>query len=152
MIKKKLIILIIFLFFNVCGFSPIFNAENINININKIDFNNNKINRNFAKRISAFSNQKSNNLYDLYINSYSTKDVATKDSKGNPSIYRLQLKVDITLINNNDKKELKKSFFENVNINNNDDKFKLKITEDTLIDQMSQKILQDILKFIANAK
>lgn len=152
MIKKKLIILIIFLFFNGCGFSPIFNAENINININKIDFNNNKINRNFAKRISAFSNQKSNNLYDLYINSYSTKDVATKDSKGNPSIYRLQLKVDITLINNNDKKELKKSFFENVNINNNDDKFKLKITEDTLIDQMSQKILQDILKFIANAK
>jgi len=140
------------LFFNGCGFSPIFNAENINININKIDFNNNKINRNFAKRISAFSNQKSNNLYDLYINSYSTKDVATKDSKGNPSIYRLQLKVDITLINNNDKKELKKSFFENVNINNNDDKFKLKITEDTLIDQMSQKILQDILKFIANAK
>ena len=152
MIKKKLIILIIFLFFNGCGFSPIFNAENINININKIDFNNNKINRNFAKRISTFSNQKSNNLYDLYINSYSTKDVATKDSKGNPSIYRLQLKVDITLINNNDKKELKKSFFENVNINNNDDKFKLKITEDTLIDQMSQKILQDILKFIANAK
>ena len=151
MIKKKLIILI-FLFFNGCGFSPIFNAENINININKIDFNNNKINRNFAKRISTFSNQKSNNLYDLYINSYSTKDVATKDSKGNPSIYRLQLKVDITLINNNDKKELKKSFFENVNINNNDDKFKLKITEDTLIDQMSQKILQDILKFIANAK
>lgn len=152
MIKKKLIILIIFLFFNGCGFSPIFNAENINININKIDFNNNKINRNFAKRISTFSNQKSNNLYDLYINSYSTKDVATKDSKGNPSIYRLQLKVDITLINNNDKKELKKSFFENVNINNNDDKFKLKITEDILIDQMSQKILQDILKFIANAK
>jgi hypothetical protein len=152
MIKKKLIILIIFLFFNGCGFSPIFNAENINININKIDFNNNKINRNFAKRISTFSNQKSNNLYDLYINSYSTKDVAAKDSKGNPSIYRLQLKVDITLINNNDKKELKKSFFENVNINNNDDKFKLKITEDTLIDQMSQKILQDILKFIANAK
>ena len=152
MIKKNLIILIIFLFFNGCGFSPIFDAENINININKIDFNNNKLNRNFAKRISTFSNQTSNNLYDLYINSYSTKDVATKDSKGNPSIYRLQLKVDITLINNNDKKELKKSFFENVNINNNDDKFKLKITEDTLIDQMSQKILQDILKFIANAK
>ena len=150
MIKKSFIILIIFLFLNGCGFTPIFDPENINININKIDFNNNKINRNFAKRISTFSNQTSNNLYDLYINSYSTKDVVSKDSKGNPSIYRLQLKVDITLINNNNKKELKKSFFENINLNNNDDKFKLKIIENNLIEQMSQKILQDILKFLAS--
>ena len=139
MIKKNFIILTVFLFLNSCGFTPIFNVEDININISKIDFDNNKINRNFAKKISAFSNQTSNNLYDLYINSYSTKNIATKDSKGNPSIFTLQLKVDITLINNNNKKELKKSFFENINLNNNDDKFKLKITEDTLINQMSQK-------------
>jgi hypothetical protein len=150
MIKKSFIILIIFLFLNSCGFTPIFNSENINININKIDFDNNKINRNLAKTISAFSNQNNNNIYDLYIYSYSTKNVATKDSKGNPSIYNLQLKVDITLINNNDKEELKKSFFENINLNNNDDKFKLKIIEDNLIEQMSQKILQDILKFLAS--
>jgi len=150
MIKKSFIILIIFLFLNGCGFTPIFNSENINININKIDFDNNKINRNLAKTISTFSNQNNNNPYDLYIYSYSTKNVATKDSKGNPSIYNLQLKVDITLINNNDKEELKKSFFENINLNNNDDKFKLKIIEDNLIEQMSQKILQDILKFLAS--
>jgi len=150
MIKKSFIILIIFLFLNSCGFTPIFNSENINININKIDFDNNKINRNLAKTISAFSNQNNNNIYDLYIYSYSTKNVATKDSKGNPSIYNLQLKVDITLINNNDKEELKKSFFESINLNNNDDKFKLKIIEDNLIEQMSQKILQDILKFLAS--
>jgi len=150
MIKKSFIILIIFLFLNGCGFTPIFNSENINMNINKIDFDNNKINRNLAKTISAFSNQNNNNIYDLYIYSYSTKNVATKDSKGNPSIYNLQLKVDITLINNNDKEELKKSFFESINLNNNDDKFKLKIIEDNLIEQMSQKILQDILKFLAS--
>jgi len=150
MIKKSFIILIIFLFLNGCGFTPILNSENINININKIDFDNNKINRNLAKTINNFSNQTDNNPYDLYISSYSTKNVAAKDSKGNPSIYNLQLKVDVTLINNNDKQELKRSFFENINLNNNDDKFKLKITEDSLIEQMSQKILQDILKFLAS--
>lgn len=150
MIKKSFIILIIFLFLNGCGFTPILNSENINININKIDFDNNKINRNLAKTINDFSNQTDNNPYDLYISSYSTKNVAAKDSKGNPSIYNLQLKVDVTLINNNDKQELKRSFFENINLNNNDDKFKLKITEDSLIEQMSQKILQDILKFLAS--
>ena len=150
MIKKSFIVLIIFLFLNGCGFTPILNSENINININKIDFDNNKINRNLAKTINDFSNQTDNNPYDLYISSYSTKNVAAKDSKGNPSIYNLQLKVDVTLINNNDKQELKRSFFENINLNNNDDKFKLKITEDSLIEQMSQKILQDILKFLAS--
>lgn len=150
MIKKSFIILIIFLFLNGCGFTPILNSENINININKIDFDNNKINRNLAKTINDFSNQTDNNPYDLYISSYSTKNVSAKDSKGNPSIYNLQLKVDVTLINNNDKQELKRSFFENINLNNNDDKFKLKITEDSLIEQMSQKILQDILKFLAS--
>ena len=150
MIKKSFIILIIFLFLNGCGFTPILNSENINININKIDFDNNKINRNLAKTINDFSNQTDNNPYDLYISSYSTKNVAAKDSKGNPSIYNLQLKVDVTLINNNDKQELKRSFFENINLNNNDDKFKLKIIEDNLIEQMSQKILQDILKFLAS--
>jgi len=71
---------------------------------------------------------------------------------------KLFSKIDIgDEINNEDINRILKDlyetiFFENVNINNNDDKFKLKITEDTLIDQMSQKILQDILKFIANAK
>ena len=152
MIKKNFIIFTIFLFLNSCGFTPIFNTENINININKVDFNNNKLNRNFAKTISTFSDQKSNNSYNIFIESFSTKNIATKDSKGNPSVYNLQLKVDITLIDNFKKKEIKKSFSENINLNNNDDKFKLKNTENALIEQMSQKILQDILKFLATIK
>jgi hypothetical protein len=149
MIKKSFITLAIFFLLNGCGFTPIFNASNLNINIDKIDFDNNKINRNFANSIKGFSNQKSNEVYSLYISSFSTKNILAKDSKGDTSVYNLELKVSITLINNNNSKELKKSFTENINLNSSDDKFKLKITENTLIDQMSQKILQDILKFIA---
>ena len=152
MIKKSFIILSVFFFLNGCGFTPIFNSKNINININKIDHDNNNINRSFAKSISNFSNQTSDNFYNLYINSFSEKNIVAKDSKGNPSVYNLRLKVDITLINNNDKKEIKRNFSENINLNNIDDKFKLKNTENILLDQMSQKILQDILKFLANIK
>ena len=152
MIKKSFIVLTFLFYLNGCGFTPIFNSENINIKIDKIDYDNNKINRNFAKSISNFSNQASNNLYNLYINSFSEKNIVAKDSKGNSSVYNLQLKVDISLINNIDEKEIKKSFSENINLNNIDDKFKLKNTEDILLDQMSQKILQDILKFLADIK
>jgi len=152
MIKKIFIILTVFFFLNGCGFTPIFNSKNINIKIGEIDYDNNKINRNFAKSISNLSNQTSDNFYNLNISSFSEKNISAKDPKGNPSVYNLRLKVDITLINNNDEKVIKRSFSENINLNNIDDKFKLKNTEDILLDQMSQKILQDIFKFLANIK
>ena len=152
MIKKIFIILTVFFFLNGCGFTPIFNSKNINIKIDKIDYDNNKINRNFAKSISNLSNQASDNFYNLNISSFSEKNIVAKDPKGNPSVYNLRLKVDITLINNNDKKVIKESFSENINLNSTDDKFELKNTENILLDQMSQKILQDILKFLASVK
>ena len=152
MLKKKFIFLSILCLLSGCGFTPIFNASNMNINIKNVNFNDNKINRNFAKSIKTFSNQKSDIIYNLNINSFTLKNVATKDTKGNPSIYNLKLKVNIILIDNNESKKIEKSFAENINFSNTDDKFKLKITENTLIDQMSQKILQDILKFLADIK
>ena len=151
MLKKNFIFLMILYLLSGCGFTPIFNASNMNVNIRDINFNNNKINRNIAKSIKTFSNQKSDIIYNLNINSLSTKNVAAKDSMGNPSVYNLQLKINIILVDENDKK-IEKSFAENINLNNTDDKFKLKITEDTLLNQMSQKILQDILKFLADIK
>ena len=152
MIKKNLIILIIFFFLNGCGYTPIFNSKNIDVNINKIDFDNNKISRNFAKSIETFSNQTSNNAYNLLIETSSTRNIAAKDSKGNPSVFNLILRIDITLINSKNLKEIKKSFSKNINFNNNDDKFKLRTTEETLISQMSQSILQEILGFLATIR
>ena len=152
MIKKNLIILVIFSFLSGCGFTPIFNSKNIDVNINKIDFDNNKISRNLAKSIETFSNQTSNNAYNLLIETSSTKNIATKDSKGNPSVFNLTLRIDITLINSKNSKEIKKSFSENINFNNIDDKFKLRTTEESLINQMSQNILQEILSFLATIR
>lgn len=152
MIKKNLIILIIFSFLNGCGFTPIFDSKNIDVNINKIDFDNNKISRNFAKSIETFSNQTSNNVYNLLIETSSTKNIAAKDSKGNPLVFNLMLTINITLINSKNLKEIKKSFSKNINFNNNDDKFKLRTTEETLISQMSQSILQEILSFLATIR
>ena len=152
MIKKNLIILVIFSFLNGCGFTPIFDSKNTDVNINKIDFDNNKISRNFAKSIETFSNQTSNNAYNLLIETSSTRNITAKDSKGNPLVFNLMLTINITLINSKNLKEIKKSFSKNINFNNNDDKFKLRTTEETLISQMSQSILQEILRFLATIR
>ena len=152
MLKKNFIFLSILYLLNGCGFTPTFNASNININIKNVDYTNNKINRNFAKAIRTFSNQESNVIYNLQINSFSQKNVIAKDNKGNPSIYNLKLKVNILLISIDKTIKKEKTFTENINFNDTDDKFKLKKTEDSLLDQMSQKILQDILKFLVEVK
>ena len=152
MLKKNFIFLSILYLLNGCGFTPTFNASNININIKNVDYTNNKINRNFVKAIKTFSNQESNVIYNLQINSFSQKNVIAKDNKGNPSIYNLKLRVNVILANVNETKQKEKSFSENINFNDTDDKFKLKITEDNLLDQMSQKILRDILKFLVEVK
>ena len=120
--------------------------------LNDTNVNNNKIGKNFAKSIKVFSNQTSNNVYNLFIETSSSKNISTKDSKGNPTIFNLKLRIDITLTNSKNLKEIKKSFSKNVNFNNIDDKFKLRTTEETLINQMSQNILQEILNFLATIR
>ena len=40
MIKKSFIIITVFFFLSGCGFTPIFNSKNINIKIDKIDYDN----------------------------------------------------------------------------------------------------------------
>ena len=113
---------------------------------------NNKISRNFAKSVETFSNQTSNSVYNLLIETSSSRSTASKDSKGNPSVFNLILRIDITLTNSKNLNEIKKSFSESINFNNIDDKFKLRTTEETLINQMSQNILQKTLSFLATVR
>jgi hypothetical protein len=73
-----------------------------------------------------------------------------KDSKGNAEIYKLELSLEITLIAINTKSQSRQKFIKSVNYRNSSDKFQLRQNENNLVDQMSQGILEDILKFVIN--
>lgn len=150
MIKKILIPVIIILFLKSCGYTPIFTSKNLDINFNNIDYKKNALNKSFARSIKSLSNINSSNFYDVEINAESNRTTVAKDSKGNAEVYKLELSLEITLIGKNNESKIKETFMKSVNYKNSSDKFQLKQNENNLIDQMTQGILQDILKFVLN--
>tara|TARA_B100001063_G_scaffold245876_1_gene282929 strand:- start:4284 stop:4742 length:459 start_codon:yes stop_codon:yes gene_type:complete len=150
MIKKILIPVIIILFLKSCGYTPIFTSKNLDINFNNIDYKKNALNKSFARSIKSLSNINSSNFYDVEINAESNRATVAKDSKGNAEVYKLELSLEITLIGKSNESKIKETFMKSVNYKNSSDKFQLKQNENNLIDQMTQSILQDILKFVLN--
>ena len=150
MIKKILLSILIILFINSCGYSPMFTSKNIDMNFKNIKYEENALNRNFARSIGSLSNINSTNLYGVNIDAKTRRTIVAKDSKGNAEIYKLELSLEITLIGINNKSQSKQRFIKSVNYKNNSDKFQLRQNENSLVDQMSQGILEDILKFIIN--
>ena len=72
-----------------------------------------------------------------------------KNKKGNPTQFSLRIEVEVILIDSlYIKKQIK--FTENSSYKNNDNKFDLKIYENNLTQNMSEKIFSDLILYIKN--
>ena len=131
-----------------CGYKPVFSAKNIDLNFNNITYDNNRVNRTLARSIKSLSKKKSSNLYDVKIDTNEIERIVSKNKKGNAEIYELKLILEITFTNVNNQKKYKKILTEQITFKNSDNKFELKQYKNQLLDQIIQKMLQDILKFI----
>ena len=89
------------------------------------------------------------NVYDVTINSSLNKNIDSKDKKGNPAQFSLRINVDLIIVDQFDK-TLQINFNEKNSYNNKDKKFELKIYENSLIQNMSEKIHSDIIIFFQN--
>ncbi len=151
--KTKFLILIISIFFlKNCDYKPVFSSQNIDLKFNSIKYDNSKINRILGRSIKSLSKNDSSNIYDVKINTIESERIVTKDKQGNAEIYELKLVLNITFINTEKQKEHKKTIIEQITYKNNDNKFELKQYKNQLLDQMIQKMLQDILKFVTLVK
>ena len=76
-------------------------------------------------------------------------NIDTKDKKGNPAQFSFRINVDLIIV---DKfaKTLQINFNEKKSYNNKEKKFELKRYESILIQNMSEKILSDIIIFFQN--
>lgn len=151
--KTKFLIIILSIFFlENCDYKPVFSSQNIDLKFNSIEYDNSKINRILGRSIKSLSKNDSSNIYDVKIKTIESERIVTKDKKGNAEIYELKLVLEITFINTEKQKEHKKTIIEQITYKNNDNKFELKQYKNQLLDQMIQKMLQDILKFITLIK
>lgn len=151
MIKKIIIPFILVLVLNSCGYSPIYSTKYQDFKIDNLDFKGErKINEILRKRLASYTKIASaENVYDVTINSSLQKNIDTKDKKGNPAQFSLRINVDLIIVDKFDK-TLQINFNEKKSYNNKEKKFELKRYESILIQNMSEKILSDIIIFFQN--
>ena len=139
--------LILFILISACGYQPIYNANLIKIEFNKINLTGDtKINR---KLISLLGMKEVNNEIGKQISIYSSTSIeeTSKDAKGLPATYRTNITVTVEIKEQN-KLIKSKSFNENFSYNNIENKFDLSVYQKDVEDNLIKKITDDIIIFI----
>ena len=92
---KKIIflkIIIIFFFVTSCGYSPIFSQKEKMFSIAEINSSGDKkLNKIINKKLNFYKNSNSEKNIYLKINTELSKKIASRDQKGNPKTYRIQI-------------------------------------------------------------
>ncbi len=138
-------ILIFFLFALLsCDYKPILGDKNYNFSINANEISGNqKIN---SVIINNFKNLKSTQKeYYLTLSSEKEKNIISKDSKGDPSIFELIIKVDYK-VKKDGRIIIENNASRKTTYNNISDKFELENYEKTIINNLSTNI-SDIIIF-----
>lgn len=139
--------LILFILISACGYQPIYNANLIKIEFNKINLTGEtRINR---KLISLLGIKEINNEIGKQISIYSLGliEETSKDAKGQPATYRTNITITVEIKEQN--KVIKsKSFNEDFSYNNIENKFDLSVYQKDVEDNLIKKITDDIIIFI----
>ena len=148
--KKLFLLLILSLLISQCGYEKIYSGKNLNLTIKNIKKENNGINNELSNTLlGILSNKTSTNTFDLEIESKKFTEVKSKDSKGNPSVYVLKLETKIIAKDKSNKEHIN-IFFEQMNYNNNDDKFELSQYISEIEKILIQETVKDIIAYLAD--
>lgn len=149
MINKKIFTVITFLFLLGCGYQPIYSSKDSIFSIKKINLvEKNIINKKIKDVLKIY--QKENNadkFYDLKISSTIDKVILTKDSKGDPKIFSLNISTKIEIFENNFLKETK-NFKKTLSYNNSENKFDLKQYENRITSDLTNNIIEEIIIYL----
>ena len=128
MINKKLFTVITFLCLLSCGYQPIYSSKESVVLIKKIELaEKNSINNKIRNVLKIYQkNDGAERFYDLKISSEKNKVILTKNSKGDPKLFALNILIKIEVIENNFLKETK-SFEKTLNHPENREKIILEI-------------------------
>ena len=143
---KKIIIFLSFLLLTNCGYQPIFSKKDANFLIEEIIFDqNDKISLKIKNNLRYLSSTKNyTKVIKIKLNSEKKIDISSKDSKGDPLIYKMLVSTNLEVYSNGiaiNKKEIIKSF----SYKNTSNKFDLKQYEITIENNLINSIKEDII-------
>ena len=130
-----------------CAYEPILKNKNygFSINVDKIN-GDQKIN---SVIIKNFNNLKgTEKIYDLTISSTKEKNIISKDSKGDPSVFELIINVNYR-VEKDGKTLIVNKINKKTTYNNITDKFELENYEKNIINQLSKSASDKIINFIS---
>tara|TARA_B100000767_G_scaffold115441_1_gene110162 strand:+ start:64 stop:480 length:417 start_codon:yes stop_codon:yes gene_type:complete len=129
-----------------CGYKAIYSNKNLNLNITKIEkIKKNKLNLTIEKRLNNFSNNQALKKISLEINAEKQIKVVSKNSQGNPSRYRMIIKLNINIIDSQNKK-INKNITQHFNYNTNSNRFALSQYEKEIEEILINKIIDELIK------
>ena len=146
-------IIILSIMLTNCGFKPIYGSKRTNFEI--IEFKNKNENKNsFAieQTIMSISNQEAKRKIKLEIDYKKAISTVLKDNKGNPSKNKLSINVDLKVKNERDNVLVIKSFNEEFNYDVQSNKFNMSQYVNNLIDNVNNKISDDIIFLLGTLK
>ena len=148
--NKITLTLIAFLILTSCGYRALYSNKNLNLNIAKIEkIKKNKLNLTIEKRLNNFSNNQALNKISLKIDAEKKIKVISKDMQGDPSRYQMIIKLNIDVIDNQNKK-INKNIIQHFSYNTNSNRFTLsqyeKEIEEVLINEIIDELIKDLSK------
>ena len=146
--NKSILLTLLFFILANCGFEPIYSSKKSNFNIGEIKITNkNRFNAIIENNLRNISNNESQNIFDLIINSERKKIVSSKDAKGNPQLLTMIISVEIQIIKNNVIKNTK-NFSENFSYSNDSNKFSLGQYEKDIEKNLISGIIENINSYL----
>ena len=155
MIKKTLIIILLFTL-NSCGYEATYSQKNIisgaagKFSIEKINFTGDRdINIKIEEILNSYIKNKRTKSYTLEIITNNTKSTISKNSSGDPTIFRLTVEVIVSIKDQKGSTD-QFTFTENIKYNNNTDKFQLKRYEKDIKIGIAETISSNLIFKIIN--
>tara|TARA_B100000963_G_scaffold315277_1_gene294276 strand:+ start:3336 stop:3782 length:447 start_codon:yes stop_codon:yes gene_type:complete len=147
MIKKYIFSFIILLVLSGCGYKPIYSTKDLNFSIGNIERDNSLLNNKFIKVINSLKNEGSDNKINIKISSDKEVNIKSKDKKGNALIFELKIILNVVNLENDNQTQ---KFERNINYKNLTDKFKLKQYENELEKILINKLVEDLITYLAS--
>ena len=148
---KKIILVLNFLLLVSCGYQPIFSSKTSNFLIEEIIYNeNDKISLKIRNNLTYLSNTENYiRVIRLKLSSEKKIDISSKDSKGDPLVYKMTISTNVEIYSNNEL-TMQKNITKNFSYKNTENKFDLKQYEKTIENNLIETIKEDIILILYN--
>ena len=146
--KKNLTLFFLLFFLNGCGYKPILKGIDYDFTI-KVGTNtgDKQINSKVENKIKIVDGTK--RTFNLDFSSKETKNILSKDSKGDPNILELVININYKL-SENGKILVHRSYTQRSTYNNISDKFELSKSEEILRNNLVENLVSDIINSASN--